>query len=151
MGIKKLLTKSNLLILSPLILVMVTDFVFTLIGQPPAYWKNFVFVNEANPVARYLLVWHYGWFTLISFAYGFLVLFLVLKLKRPLNIILAVFLFLAHGSASSGWMPRMVEVMTGTYPLDNFWFYSKYSYHIVVAIISGVVISKWLKIKDNSI
>lgn len=151
MGIKKLLTKQNLLILTPLILVMVADFVFTTIGQPPAFWQDPGFVREGNPIARYFLVWHYGWFTLVSFAYGFLVLFLILKLKRPFNVILAVFLFISHGAASSSWMPRMVEVFTGTYPLDDVWFYSKLSYYIFVAVISGLCINKWLKIKDTKI
>lgn len=147
MGIRKLLSKSNILILTPLILVMVFDFVFTLVGQPAAYWQDFSLVREGNPVARFLLTWHYGYFTLVSFIYGFLVLLLVIKLKRPFNVILAVFLFISHGAASASWVPRIFEKITGTYPID-IWWYLNFCYYIFIAIISGFCINKWLKIKN---
>ena len=147
MKIKKLFSKSNILILTPLILVMVFDFVFTLVGQSAAYWQDFNLVREGNPVARYLLVQHYGYFTLGSFIYGFLILFLVIKLKRPFNIILAAFLFIVHSSASASWVPRIFEKITETYPI-NAWWYLRLGYFIIVAIISGFCIDRWLKIKN---
>jgi len=149
MQIKNLFSKSNILILTPLILVMVFDFVFTSIGQPAGYWQNFNLVNEGNPIARYLLVQNYLYFTLTSFIYGFLIILLVIKLKRPFNIIIAVSFFLIHSSASASWATVIFEKITGIDPPVDTWWYLKFGYLAIVGIISGLCIDKWLKIKNN--
>lgn len=148
MQMKNLFPKSNILILTPLILVMVFDFVFTSIGQPTEYWQDSGFVNEGNFIARYLLVKSYLYFTLTSFVYGFLVILLIIKTKRPINIIIAVSFFLIHSSASSSWPPTIFEKITGTYPADIY-LYLKFGYLAIVGIISGFCIDKWLKIKND--
>lgn len=47
--------KNSLTDFSPVFLVAILDAIFTVLGQPKAYWENFNNLNEANPVAKILL------------------------------------------------------------------------------------------------
>ncbi len=142
MTIKNPFSKQNVLILSPVILVMVLDFAFTLVGQPKYYWGNYLFFNEGSPLGKILLSWHPAYFILFFILYLFFVLFLIINLKRPLNIMVAIGFFLGHVWGSASWVPllfpRFFQVQIESW-------YLTIGYFIIISAISGFCISKWLK------
>src|SRR3972149_6354890 len=80
------------------------DTVFTLLGQPFAYWSDHTLVYEWSPLARFLLKQ-----APLYYIAGTIVLwmFLVLCMRNlPLlfGMMLSVFLLVAHVTASSSWV-----------------------------------------------
>jgi len=144
MKIKELFVKPNIFILIPIILVMVFDFVFTLVGQSSSYWKNYNLVNEGDPFARFLLVSHWSYFFIGSFVYLVFIIFLLAKLKRPFNIIIAVAVFTIHVWASSTWLTTIYSKIIGDYTYSTEWCLL-IGYFIFLGLITGFFIDKWLK------
>lgn len=150
MKINNPLSKNNLLILSPVILVMLFDFIFTLVGQPEIYWTvSYELFNEGSPLGPILFGYHPGIFVLFFTLYLLFVLFLSTNLKRPLNIMVAIGFFLGHAWGSSSWLSTLVLRFASfeTYVSFNEW-YLAIGYFIVIAIISGICINKWVRIKN---
>jgi len=146
MKIKNPFSKSNILIVIPVILVMILDLTFTLVGQPEYYWQNYEFFNEGSPLGFILFSHHPAYFVLFFAIYLLLVLVLVTNLMRPFNIMVAVAFFLGHSWGSSSWVPAIFYKLTGIDTIDS--WYLIIGYFIVVAIISGFCVNKWLKIKN---
>jgi len=136
-------SKSNILILIPVILVMVLDLIFTLVGQPDHYWKNYGLFNESSPLGASLLSLHPGYFIIFFIFYLLFVLFLIVNLKRPLNIIVALSFFLGHVWGSSTWVTSLVYCYTSI-NIDS--WYLIIGYFIIIAVVSGFCINKWLKL-----
>lgn len=150
MKINNPFSKNNLLVLAPVILVMLFDLIFTLVGQSEIYWtKSYRFFNEGSPLGEILLGYHPGYFVLFFVFYLLFVLFLTTNLKRPLNIIVAIGFFLGHVWGSSSWIPLLVLRFSSYKNYLNFneW-YPTIGYFILIAIISGICVNKWLKIKN---
>ena len=143
MKLKNPFKMPTLLILGPVVLVMILDLVFTLVGQPEAYWQNFQFFNEASPIGQKLLMTHPIFFILSFIFYTVFVLFLIVNLKRPLNIILALSAFLGHSWGSSSWVPKIFFNLTGFQLINN--YYLILSYFILIAVFSGFCLNLWLK------
>ena len=149
MRINNPFSRRNLLILFPLILVMLFDLIFTLVGQPEIYWEKYTFVWEGSPLGHSLLSLHPGYFILFFIIYLLFVLFLVTNLKRPLNIMVAIGFFLGHSWGSASWVPE-IFVFLPSLGLYSNWYYTIF-YFIFLAIISGFCINKWLiKYEKNS-
>ena len=149
MKINNPLSRQNILILTPLILVMILDLIFTLVGQPEIYWHNYRFFNEASPLGQVLLSHHPGYFVLAFVLYLLFVLFLATNLKQPLNIMVVIGLFLAHAWGSASWLPILVyRFLPIGRSLDINNWYLTIGYFIIIAIISGFCINQWLKIKN---
>jgi len=146
MEIKNPFLKTNILILTPLILVMVLDLIFTLVGQPKDYWQNYYLFNEGSPLGSILLPWHPGYFVLFFAFYLLFVLFLITNLKRPINIMVAVGFFLGHSWGSASWVPTIFRKLTGLYMIEDWWLII--GYFVIIAIISGIYINKWMRIKN---
>jgi len=139
-------SKQNILILIPLILVMILDLTFTLVGQPESYWYNYKFFNEGSPLGPVLMSYHPGYFILFFVFYLLFVLFLATNLPRPLNIIVAIGFFLGHAWGSSSWMQVIIYRFLSI--RINEW-YSVIGYFVIIAIISGFCINQWLKTKNS--
>jgi len=144
MAVKNPFSKSNALILAPLILVMVLDFAFTLIGQPESYWQDHLFFNEGSPLGNLLLPVSPIYFALFFIFYLLFVLFLAVNLKKPLNIMIFTGFFLGHSLGSASWVSllfyRFFQISI------NSW-YLIIGYIVLISIISGFCISRWLKNK----
>ena len=138
-----MISKSNLLLLAPLALVMLLDMVFTLVGQPDYYWQNYQLFNEGSPLGQSLML-NPAYFLLFFAFYIPFVLFLTVNLRRPFNIIVYLVFFLGHAWGSSSWVPSMFYKATGIYPTEN--WYLIIGYFATVAVISGFCINKWLKL-----
>lgn len=146
MRIKTPFSKSNILILFPLVLVMVLDLIFTLVGQPEIYWQNYSLFDEGSPLGPVLLSYHPGYFVLFFIFYLLFVLYLINNLPRPFNIMVAVGFFLGHVWGSVSWVSTIFYKLAGTYAISH--WYLAISYFIIIAIISGFCINRWLKIRN---
>lgn len=142
-------SKRNLLILFPLILVMLLDLIFTLVGQPEIYWKSYIFVKEGSPLGHSLLSIHPGYFILFFILYLLFVLFLIANLKPPFNIMIAIGFFLGHSWGSASWVQRIFLFLPNL-GLYSGWYYT-IGYFIFLAVITGFCINKWLKIYKTEI
>lgn len=136
------LSKRNLSILWPLILVMVLDLVFTLAGQPAIYWRNHKLYNEGNPLGAFLLGKHPFLFILAYIFYFLFILFLSANLKRPFNFILIISIFLIHTWATTSWVPILVYRLFS--PNMN-WFYSSTVYLVFIGAMAGIGANKFLR------
>ena len=146
MKINNPFSKKNLLILSPVILVMILDLVFTLVGQPPQYWQNYSYFNEGSPLGQTLMLNPFG-FILFFTSYILFVVILSGILPRPLNIMFALSFYLGHIWGSSTWLGTIYYKISGnSYYVWNESWYLSIGYFIFIAIISGFFINKWLKI-----
>ncbi len=138
------LSKKNLSVLWPLILVMALDLIFTLAGQPEIYWRNHRLYNESNPLAAFLLGKHPALFVLAYIFYFFFILFLSANLKRPFNLILSISVFLIHVWATTAWAPTLVYRLL--YPeIEINWFYSSMAYLIFIGLATGIGVNKFLR------
>lgn len=149
MKISNPFSKSNIVIFIPLILVMVLDLIFTIVGQPEDYWQNYSFFNELNPIGQILLSVGPIYWILVSILYIVFVLFLIANLPRPFNIMAAIAFFLGHAWGSASWV---VEIIYKFFLVEvNYWS-ANIIYFIIIAIISGFCISKRFKeIRNNNI
>lgn len=101
------------LIVAPLTLAT-GDIVLTLAGQPPAYWKgSYAAVQEANPLARMLLVHNPATFGVAAFAWLGVCVFAIGKLPTASAVLLAFALSLGHAIGGATWMWRLEPVGIG--------------------------------------
>lgn len=139
MRINNPFSKSDIIILIPLILVMVLDLTFTIIGQPNYYWNNHSYYQEENPVGQILLSSSPLYFIVFSVFYILFTLFLVVKLPKPLNIMVYIGFFISHAWAGASWLP---EILSRFFLIQTNEFYSGIVYFIIIAIISGLCFNK---------
>ena len=138
------LSKRNLSILWPLILVMVLDLIFTLSGQPEIYWRNYKLYNESNPLAAFLMGKHPALFILAYIFYFLFVLILAANAKRPFSFILVITVFLIHAWASTSWVPTLAyRLFSPEIKID--WFYSSIAYLIFIGLATGLSVNKFLR------
>jgi hypothetical protein len=145
MKINNPFSKQNILAVFPVVLVMVLDGIFTLAGQPDSYWQDYSSFNEGSPLGQILMLNPVHFVAFFIF-YLLIVLFLIVNIKRPFNIIVAMGFFLGHSWGSATWVRTIIYNLTGTQA--DYW-YSVVGYFIVVAIISGFFIN--LSLKNNKI
>ncbi|MDP2926310.1 MAG: hypothetical protein Q8N99_08080 [Nanoarchaeota archaeon] len=138
----KIINISYLIILIPLILVMSLDLIFTITGQSKDYWKNYSDYNEVNPIGQTFLSANPIYFMISYIFYIILVLFLIIKLPRPINIMLYIGFFLGHVWGSSTWIS---EILSRYFSIEMNEFYSRIIYFIIIAIISGLCLNKIIK------
>lgn len=138
-------SRSNIFLVFPLVLVMVLDLAFTLIGQSQDYWRNFQLFNEANPFAAFLLSHNPALFVLYFCVYIFIVLLLVVNSEKPFNITLYIFFFLIHSWGSSSWLSELFFSYQANYAND---WYLNIGYFILISLASGISLNLWLKNKN---
>jgi hypothetical protein len=136
---KKQKNKSNFIVLIPLILVMVVDIAFTIIGQSKDYWQNYSNFNEANPMGQILLSAGPIYTVIFSALYILLIIFLIKKLPKPLNIMIYIGFFVGHIWGGVSWLPEILEKF---FSIEISEFNSGIIYFIIIAIISGFCFSK---------
>jgi hypothetical protein len=149
MKIKKIFSGKNLSFVFPVLLVMAIDFIFTMVGQPAGYWSNHVFLNEGSPLGIFFLSRNPLFFVLFFILYLLFVFLLIIKLKRPFNIIAGIGFFLGHVWGSSTWIPILVYRYTGQFYLSDWYF--TIGYLIFISAISGIFINQWFKSNKSEI
>ena len=137
--------KTNILIIAPLAVVMLLDGIFTLMGQPEAYWQDYTLFNEGSPLGQILML-NPLYFISFFIIYVILATILATNLKRPFNIIVWLGFFLGHAWGASTWVQTIFVNLTGIYEIDR--WYLVVGYLAVISIISGVFINKWLKLRE---
>ncbi len=131
---KNILNKNQWIILIPLILVMILDLTFTIIGQPEYYWNNHSYFDEANPIGKILLSTGPLYFIAVFIIYLIGVLFIIIKIHRPWNIMVYLGFFISHAWAGASWTS---EILSRYFLMNINEFYSGIIYFIIIAIISG--------------
>jgi hypothetical protein len=145
MKISNSFSKDKILLLLPVILVMLLDLIFTLFGQPDYYWQNHSLFNEGSPLGQILMLNPAVFIAAFVFYIAF-VIFLSAILPKPLNIVFALSFYLGHVWGSSTWLETIFYKLTGNYYAGDAWYLNIF-YFIFIAAISGLCVSKWLKIK----
>ena len=83
------------------------DATFTLIGQPDSYWAgDRRTANEANPIARHLLVADPWLFGALAVAWAAILGFVVILWEHPLSTALGMLLAFAHALGGASWLLR---------------------------------------------
>ena len=136
---KNKLIGKHLLILVPLILVISLDLIFTIIGQPSSYWQNYSDYDEMNPLGQMLLSTSPILFIIVSFLYILLVIFLIIKIPKPINIMIYIGFFLGHAWGGASWTS---SILSKYFLIELNYFYSSLIYFILIAIISGLCFNK---------
>jgi len=137
-------SNTNVLIISPVIMVILLDVIFTLVGQPKSYWQNYTLFNEGSPLGQILMLSPI-YFISFMIVYIVLISILIVNLKRPFNIMIGIGFFLGHFWGSSTWLYIIIKKLTGIYIMND--WYLVVGYIIVISIISGFCINKWFKSK----
>ncbi len=127
-----------------MLIVMILDFGFTLLGQPDKYWGgDYQFTNERFPVANFLLSVHPAAFI------GFFILWIALAicavriLRPPWVFIFGIAVILAHFWGSILWIPRLCASFRPDWLTGGEWsFYSPMIYIILLATTFGLIIYK---------
>jgi hypothetical protein len=140
--LKSPFSKTKILILAPVIMVMLFDGVFTLVGQPERYWQDYSLFNEGSPLGQVLML-HPLYFILFFIFYILFVMFLAANLKRPINIMVAVSFFLGHAWGGASWTPRIFYLLTGIHITGD--WYPAIGYFVLISIVSGFFIDLWLR------
>jgi hypothetical protein len=140
------IVKTNPLVFS-FLLPIVTDGVFTLVGQNASYWHGYRNVNEGGP-AYFLLAAH----PLVYVAGGLLYLafcsWLVYRLRHPLNILLAVALTIGHSWGSSTWLIMWLERagFMATRLLILLQWTLLIGFFVLVAVCAGLSFAQYMRI-----
>ncbi len=125
----------------PVALVMVLDFLFTMIGQPSSYWANFSNVNEGSPLGFNLLRINPLFFLIFCAIYLLAMIILIRKLPLFIGATLALSLFLGHVWGSSSWVYTLFRKMGFAGGGFSRW-YLVVGYFILISIISVLIIIK---------
>jgi len=124
-------------------IVIVLDFGLTVVGQSQSYWRDYNQVNELNPIAEYFLKIHPAIFIVAIFGYLLFCLLLVCILKKPLNLILTLFLLLCHSWGALSWM---VILCKRWFPQISWYgtprWYLILIYYALIGVLSGIFIYK---------
>ena len=132
-------------VIPPILLVMVFDLVFTILGQPKGYWGNYSLVNEGSPLGFSLLSRTPFLFIVFFVFYLVVVYFLLKKLPIIFSLPLAITLFIGHVWGSSTWLPILYRnIGFETFAFYNCWL--KIGYFIILAMITSFFI---LRVRKN--
>jgi len=132
-------SKTSILITAPLMLTMLLDGVFTLVGQPAEYWQNYALFNEGSPLGQILML-NPLYFISFFIIYLVLVPFIVVNVKRPFSIMIWLGFFLGHVWGASTWVYRIFADLTGIYDISR--WYLVVGYIIIISVVAGIFISK---------
>ena len=86
------------------LLVMLADAAFTLMGQPPDFWHDSRVVNEVNPLVRFFLVRGIFIYALVGCLYAIGSLILASVIPRKIAVTFLFFLFLTHFWGITSWL-----------------------------------------------
>lgn len=132
-------SKTNIWITAPLMLAMLLDGIFTLVGQPDAYWQNHTLFNEGSPLGQILML-NPLYFVSFFIVYLILIPLLIVNLRRPLNIMVWLGFFLGHVWGASTWVYLIFTDLTGIYTINN--WYLVVGYIIIVSVAASIFINK---------
>ncbi len=129
------------------LLPMLTDGIMTLIGQNPSYWSNFKSANEMSP-AYFFLAAHPLLFIIGGILWFIGLFWLFLKLRHPLNLILACTFIAGNTWGSTSWITKMMKdygflVSTNRSTILFSWTILVL-YILVIGIFAGLFISLYM-------
>src|SRR3989344_8770252 len=123
----------------------VTDAVVTIIGQDRSYWQNFKSVNEASP-AYFVLAVNPIYFIFGSLLWFISLYFLILKLKRPWNLILSITFIAGHAWGSGGWITKLLNASGIIAGYERGSILMRWAVLILYFIIVGIAAAKAIEL-----
>lgn len=123
----------HLLTIISFIIPAIFDLIFTLLGQPQVYWRNYGAVAEGSPGGLFLLSIHPLAFIGVFAVYLLLVSLVLKKWKNSYTYILGIALFAGHAWGSSSWIPLLFH--------SSSW-YCMIGYFIFVSIPLGIALHR---------
>jgi hypothetical protein len=124
------------------LLIIVTDAAFTLIGQPPIYWQNHRYVNEYNPLTKYILAAGPTLFGVVVLVYLVVVGVLLATLAYSPALVLWMAICIGHLSEQVRWLPVILrDRLKWSHNAINLAFYA---YLGLLAVVLGAALSRTL-------
>lgn len=125
----------------PILLVILLDAIFTVIGQPPEYWHKFTNVNEGSPLGFHFLQSNPWLFLVFMAIYMGGVTFLLKKLPLFWSSVLGLTLFIGHTYGSSSWIYIMYSRLgLPDFPFAN--WYLKIGYFVIISLVTSFILRK---------
>jgi hypothetical protein len=125
----------------PVALVMIIDFLITIVGQPKNYWNNFANVNEGSPIGFSLMKINPLFFLLFCAIYLLIAIISIKKLPLFLGATIALSLFLGHAYGSSTWVYYFFYRGGLTSEMFSHW-YITIGYFVLLSLFSVFIIFK---------
>ncbi|MCJ7804356.1 hypothetical protein MUP35_01290 [Patescibacteria group bacterium] len=125
----------------PVALVMILDFLFTVIGQPSNYWTNFGNVDEGSPLGFNLLRIKPLFFLIFCAIYLLVMMILIRKSPLFIGATLGLSLFLGHVWGSSTWVYTLFHKMGFNLRGFSNW-YLTVGYFILISLITVLIVTK---------
>lgn len=126
-----------------MVIVMILDFSFTLLGQPIEYLENYQLVSEGSPMGKLLLPVHPLAFISVFIFWVFLAIYLVRILKPPWDIMFGTGVILGHFHGSIAWVPHLFIFLKPEWLGIQAWhWYSSVIFIIFLAFLFGLIIHK---------
>jgi len=140
--------KSLSVLIYPILLVILLDVIFTLLGQPPQYWQSYSLVREGSPLGVSFLQASPFIFVLFMLAYTCLIVFLLKKLPRFWSLILGLTVYSGHLYGSGTWI--YVLYLKSRLPDSPFaHWYLTIGYYIIISFISVLIVYKKISKADK--
>lgn len=129
------------------LLPMLTDGIMTLVGQNPSYWTNYQSANEMSP-AYFFMAAHPLLFILGGIIWFVGLYWLFLKLKYPLNLMLACTFIAGNTWGSISWITKMMKDYGFLISTDRFTILFSWTvlvlYFLVIGVFAGLSISQYI-------
>lgn len=134
-----------------ILIVVLLDGIFTLIGQPFGYWYDYSKLTEASFIGKMLLTWHPLFFTLFLFFWVILMTFLLSKLRPSLSWALFFSLFIGHSlgmwSWPQAWLENGLTVLVGKELGNISAEFIRYLFYLFLGSIFMVILKKIRRLK----
>ena len=130
-------------------LPLAADTTLTLVGQDASYWNDFSTANEAAPI-RFLLTTHPAVFVGASLLWYVFLYWLVQKVRKPVNLMVALSLMVGHSVGSESWIVKILLSQTAitqmgrNTALTMIWS-TTVGYFLLVGILGGLALSAYLR------
>ncbi|MFA6982062.1 MAG: hypothetical protein WC243_03515 [Patescibacteria group bacterium] len=130
----------------PVILVILLDIFFTLLGQPKEYWNNPIKVQEGSPFGVLTLSSSPWLFLSAMLIYTIIVSTALRKLPFYLGVFGTISFFLGHVWGSSSWTYTLfLKYITKNPKLEFAHWYVMVGYLLLISLTTTLWIGKYLK------
>ena len=138
------------LLIAPVILIVLLDLAFTLIGQPKQYWQDFSKLNEGSPLGVVTLSQNPRFFVAFILIYISLIYILLRKLPLFLSVFLAISFYLGHVYGSSTWVYIVFKkISKSAYHYEFISWYITVGYIVMVSFATSLFVRQSLKDRDT--
>ncbi len=122
------------------VITVILDIIFTLLGQSPKYWENYQLAVDGNPLALFFLLIHPLLFLFFSLIWVSIVTCLIKVLRFPWFIFLGIAVILGHLWGSVTWVPSVLTFLKNPWLEAHWGWYISIIYIILLSVLFGAII-----------